>query len=95
METQTHLPLRGDNSCIWQIHTTKLPRALRVSPAPALSPGIPTILLVEDEAFVRDVAYQVLCSAGYRVLAARNAADAVRAFRYQAEGVRLLLTEFT
>src|ERR1700693_1755427 len=64
-----------------------------VSSAPASNPHVPTILLVEDEALVRDVAYQVLRSAAYRVLAARNAADAVRAFRYQAEGVQLLLTD--
>ena len=88
------MPQRGDNSCIWQIHTTKLPPDLRAFlPSRHPSPGIPTILLVEDEAFVRDVAYQALCSAGYRVLAARSAADAVRAFRYQAEGVQLLLTD--
>src|SRR5882724_5994378 len=55
--------------------------------------AFPTILPVEDEAFVRDVACQALCSAGYRVLAARSAADAVRAFRCQAEGVQLLLTD--
>jgi len=65
----------------------------RVSPAPAPSAGIPTILLVEDEAFVRDVACQILCSAGYQVLAARNAADAVRTFRYHAGAVQLLLTD--
>jgi len=53
----------------------------------------PQSLLVEDEAFVRDVAFQALYSAGYRVLAPRSAADAVRAFRYQAEGVQLLLTD--
>ena len=64
-----------------------------VSSVPASNPRVPTILLVEDEAFVRDVAYQILSSAGYRVLAARNAADAVRAFRCHAEGVQLLLTD--
>jgi len=85
------MPLRGDNSRIWQIHTTKLSRALRAFlPCRHPSPGIPTILL---EAFVCDVACQALCSAGYRVLAARSAADALRAFRYQAEGVQLWLTD--
>ncbi len=64
-----------------------------VSPAPASNPRTPTILLVEDESFVRDVAREILCSAGYRVLAAPNAADAVRAFHCHAEGVQLLLTD--
>jgi CheY-like chemotaxis protein len=64
-----------------------------VSPAPASNARVPTILLVEDEAFVGDVAYEILCSSGYRVLQARNAADALRAFRGHAEGVQLLLTD--
>jgi CheY-like chemotaxis protein len=53
----------------------------------------PTILLVEDEAFVRGVACEILRSAGYRVLPARNAADAVQAFRGHPDEVELLLTD--
>jgi hypothetical protein len=84
------MPLRGDNCRIWQIHTTKLPRALRAFlPCRHPSPGIPTILLAEDEAFVRDVAHQPLCSADTGCW--RH--DAVRAFRYQAEDVQLWLTD--
>jgi two-component system, cell cycle sensor histidine kinase and response regulator CckA len=59
----------------------------------AFNVGVPTILLVEDDAFVCDVAYEVLRSAGYRVLAARNAATAVRAFRSHTDRVQLLLTD--
>jgi DNA-binding NtrC family response regulator len=52
-----------------------------------------TILLVEDEAFVREVTCEILEAAGYRVLKTRNAAEATEAFgRYQAI-VRLLLTD--
>jgi two-component system cell cycle sensor histidine kinase/response regulator CckA len=61
--------------------------------APASDHRVPTILLVEDDAFVRDVAYEVLRSAGYHVLAARNAADAVLAFRSHTDRVQLLLTD--
>jgi two-component system, cell cycle sensor histidine kinase and response regulator CckA len=61
--------------------------------APAFNVGVPTILLVEDDAFVRDVAYEILRSAGYRVLAARNAADTVSAFRGHTAGVQLLLAD--
>ncbi len=64
-----------------------------VSLAPAFTPRAPTILLVEDDAFVRNVANEILRSAGYRVLAARNAADGVRAFRGHGEEVQLLLTD--
>jgi DNA-binding NtrC family response regulator len=48
---------------------------------------------VEDDAFVRNVAYEILRLAGYRVLAARNAADAVCAFRGHPDRVQLLLTD--
>jgi two-component system, cell cycle sensor histidine kinase and response regulator CckA len=52
-----------------------------------------TILLVEDEAFVRDVACEVLSRAGYRVLKAGNAKEAVKIFREHAGEVHLLLTD--
>ena len=52
-----------------------------------------TVLLVEDENFVRDVTGEILQSAGYRVLKARNAADAMRTFRQYRDEVQLLLTD--
>ncbi|MBZ5597503.1 MAG: response regulator [Acidobacteriia bacterium] len=55
--------------------------------------GCPTILLVEDEDFVREVTCEVLQSAGYRVLKARNAVEAAVAFRGHREQVRLLITD--
>jgi two-component system cell cycle sensor histidine kinase/response regulator CckA len=51
------------------------------------------ILLVEDEAMVRKVTCEVLQSAGYRVLKARNSAEAMRSFRQHGEEVSLLLTD--
>jgi two-component system, cell cycle sensor histidine kinase and response regulator CckA len=52
-----------------------------------------TILLVEDESFVRDVACEVLQSAGYTVLAAWNAAEAMRVYSNHASEIDLLLTD--
>jgi len=52
-----------------------------------------TILLVEDEDFVRHVTSEVLAFAGYRMLCARHAAEAVRIFRQHEEDVQLLLTD--
>lgn len=52
-----------------------------------------TILLVEDEAFVREVAGEVLRSAGYRVLAAKDAAEAWHIFEEADPEVDLLLTD--
>jgi two-component system, cell cycle sensor histidine kinase and response regulator CckA len=55
--------------------------------------GNETILFVEDEAFVRDVTREVLSSAGYTVLAARNASEALSAYALHCEQVNLLLTD--
>lgn len=52
-----------------------------------------TVLLVEDEAFVRGVASEVLRSAGYQVLIARDASEATRAYDAQFRAVDLLLTD--
>jgi two-component system, cell cycle sensor histidine kinase and response regulator CckA len=52
-----------------------------------------TILLVEDEAFVREFTSEILETAGYCVLKARTAAEAKIAFRQCGEAPRLLLTD--
>jgi two-component system, cell cycle sensor histidine kinase and response regulator CckA len=53
--------------------------------------GAEAILLVEDEAFVRDVAWEVLSAAGYQVLSASNAEEALEI--YDSQKVRLLLAD--
>ena len=57
-----------------------------------LQSGAVTILLVEDEKFVREVASEILLSAGYRPLQAWCAAEARRLF-YEHEDVHLLITD--
>lgn len=52
-----------------------------------------TILLVEDEEFLREVTCEILESAGYRVFKTRNAAEATSAFSEYKSTVRLLLTD--
>ncbi len=58
---------------------------------PALGPE--TILLVEDEAFVRQAAAEALESAGYRLLIAGSAAEALEAYRKCFRPVDLLLAD--
>jgi CheY-like chemotaxis protein len=55
--------------------------------------GAETILLVEDEAFVREVTGEVLRSAGYRVLTAKDAVEATRAWEAHCGAVDLLLAD--
>lgn len=60
---------------------------------PASGGLLRTVLLVEDETFVREVACEVLSRAGYRVLKAGNATEALQVFREHAGAVQLLLTD--
>ena len=64
----------------------------QVAPGSELTGGTEAILLVEDEAFVREVTSEVLTSAGYRVFAAKNAAEGLAAPERMG-GVDLLLTD--
>ena len=57
------------------------------------SRGTRTILLVEDEAFVREVTCDLLEAEGYRVLKARTAVEARTVFRRHSRTVHLLLTD--
>ena len=52
-----------------------------------------TILLVEDEPFVREVTREILQSAGHRVLSATTAAEAATLFSEHSNEVDLLLTD--
>ena len=52
-----------------------------------------TILLVEDEAFVREMTCDILEEAGYRVLKACNAAEAKAVFCSLGKTVKLLVTD--
>lgn len=60
---------------------------------PQLLPEPRTILLVEDEEFVREVAIEVLRTAGYRVLSAKNAAEALQLYDDAGHDIDLLLTD--
>lgn len=52
-----------------------------------------TVLLVEDENFVREVTREVLRSAGFSVVAVRSAVEAARVFEDIGGGVDLLLSD--
>ena len=52
-----------------------------------------SILLVEDESFVREVTAEILEAVGYRVLKARSAVEAVRQFNKHPTEIELLLVD--
>ena len=51
------------------------------------------ILLVEDESFVLEVTAEILQAAGYQVLKARHAAEAMRIFRQNTDTIELLVLD--
>jgi CheY-like chemotaxis protein len=68
-----------------------IPGAAFVEPVPWGGPE--TILLVEDESFVRKVTAEVLESAGYKLVIARSAAEALEAHRRLSTPIDLLLAD--
>jgi CheY-like chemotaxis protein len=78
-----------------------LPRALKAVSAAAtrssapidLPRGSATVLVVEDEAAVREIACAILADLGYRVLEAADGEEGLRMFGLHASQVDLLLTD--
>lgn len=60
---------------------------------PELLAGTETVLLVEDERAVRDLASQVLRGHGYEVLTARHGVDAIRIAAESSARIDLLITD--
>jgi PAS domain S-box-containing protein len=65
----------------------------RPLPRESATGGSETVLLVEDDAGVREVAARALRSAGYRVIAASGAAGAVEAMKAEARPPTMLVTD--
>lgn len=77
-----------------------LPRADRDAPLQSVSPLVAAvkpaseaILLVEDDAGVRQLSKRILERAGYRVLEASNGNDAERLFAEHADAIDLIVTD--
>jgi len=61
--------------------------------APSTVPGAPTIMVVEDDAAVRELASSFLETAGYRVLAAKDGVEALQTARACRQSIGALLTD--
>ena len=60
---------------------------------PKARPAVGAILLVEDEELVRNVTCEVLETAGYSVLTAKNAAEAAETFDRYSRLIGLVITD--
>jgi signal transduction histidine kinase len=81
----------------FKIYLPRTPEAVRPAPQPAeeqeLPSGHETVLLVEDDEFVRSLSRRVLESRGYSVLEARRGVEALRLAAGYAGPIHLLLTD--
>jgi nitrogen-specific signal transduction histidine kinase/CheY-like chemotaxis protein len=69
--------------------------APRAAPSREVVRGSGTVLVVDDEEIVRDVAQQTLEQAGYRVLTAADGAEGVRTFVENKDEISLVLLDMT
>ncbi len=72
--------------------TGDVPSQAAPPPPPAIQ-GRGTVLIVEDEAGVRELTRQILSRAGYKVLVASNPGDALALFKQHQDELQLLLTD--
>ncbi len=87
-------PDRGSVFKVYLPVTAETPRSARISgPASSVMRGEETILLVEDEEPVRVLARRLLEDAGYRVLEARQGAEALGIAEAFTDPIHLLLTD--
>jgi PAS domain S-box-containing protein len=85
---------RGAAFGIYLPRASELPeRRTPTPPAVASRTGTETILLVEDEAIVRDLVCEILRECGYAVLSAESGADAMRITVEQTKPIDLLITD--
>jgi len=87
-------PLSGSAFTVFLPCTAHMesPRGVAI-PGNAFERGSETVLLVEDEDEVRAVAHRVLAEAGYTVLEAANAAEAIEVFDRSSGSIAMLVSD--
>ena len=86
-------PGHGSHFTIYLPYVTGSPTSRADQPPAATARGHETVLVVEDEPPLRELAARVLAAAGYTVLQAANGADALALLAGHAEPVHLVFTD--
>ena len=85
---------RGTTLRIWLPRVDGAPEPTReAAPTPVTATGSETLLLVEDEATVRQLARKVLTRNGYKVLEAGDGVEALQVFHQHADEIALVITD--
>jgi CheY-like chemotaxis protein len=92
--TVSSQPGQGAAFGIYLPRASDLPeRRIPAQPGAASSTGTETILLVEDEAVVRDLVCEILRESGYVVLSANSGTDAMKITAEHIKSIDLLITD--
>jgi len=92
--TVESVPGQGAVFRIYLPQVAEAPEAVDPAPGPSTPPrGAETVLLVEDEDDVRDLAHELLELAGYRVLEARHPDEALLVADHETGTIHLLVTD--
>ena len=86
-------PGEGTTIRLYLPRANSLPAAQRANAPTDIPGGSATILVVEDEPAVREIAVEILAELGYRVLEAAEGDEALRIFGAHAAEIDLLLTD--
>jgi CheY-like chemotaxis protein len=79
---------------IWLPRVEAVPESSAVvTPSAVTAAGSETLLLVEDEATVRQLARKILVRQGYHVLEAANGVEALEVFRTHESSIQLVVTD--
>jgi DNA-binding NtrC family response regulator len=88
----------GEGTC-FDIYLPRYSGAAEGSPATALPaaprPGSETVLLVDDEAMIRNLGRMILQRYGYRVLLAEDGVDALNVYRSKHDEINLVVLDLT
>ena len=92
-----HVPCKSENETKFTkargiVASIRTRRRAQIAP-PARVGSSETILVVEDESFVREVTCEILRQSGYRVFQAKNASAAKSLFSRRAEQIDLLICD--
>jgi two-component system cell cycle sensor histidine kinase/response regulator CckA len=64
-----------------------------LSPETKVVPGFETILLVDDEPFIRDVGNAILGKLGYNVIVAESGREALKAIEHERENIHMIILD--
>jgi PAS domain S-box-containing protein len=88
----------GRGSCfrvLLPVSTAKIAQQLPTTAQPLATNGSGTVLLVDDEELLREMAAARLTRLGYEVIESKNGLEALEMFRLHQEKVRCVLTDLT